>query len=307
MNNIKPMSVSEMVLALDRISRFKFPVKKLKRVYTETITGHLISPAFKKSDIEKFDNKSLKEYFTKIWNYSVENNFCTINNDFSLNRNYIEQEKLCYFFNNEITDLMPDKVDFKTLIENISKNKIPNNFNNYKTPQKIVLTEGITEEIVLPEFSKIHGYDWNKNNVKIIGTGGKSRVLNHYNIYKTQIKIPVFILLDLDAKPVFEQLMKILRPIDKAHLISHGEIEDIIPVSLFKNAINSEFKLQTKISVKDFDKNISMVENLHNIYKNNGFGEFKKAKTAQLIKESLTKTSALSEELTYILDKIAEL
>ena len=116
MDSLKPLSVDEMILALDRISRFKYPEKKLKRVYIETICSHLISPAFKKSDIEKFDNKSLTKYFTKIWNYSIEKNFGTLENDFSLNKNYIEQEKKCYFINREIMDLMPEKVDFKTLI-----------------------------------------------------------------------------------------------------------------------------------------------------------------------------------------------
>ncbi|MBQ7450640.1 ATP-dependent endonuclease [bacterium] len=305
MDSLKPLSVDEMILALDRISRFKYPEKKLKRVYIETICSHLISPAFKKSDIEKFDNKSLTKYFTKIWNYSIEKNFGTLENDFSLNKNYIEQEKKCYFINREIMDLMPEKVDFKTLIENIKC--VPNNFRNYKTPKKVVLTEGATEEIIMPEFSKIHGSDWNKYGVKIVSTGGKSRILNYYKIYKEQIRVPLFILLDLDAEPVFTQLKKSLRKIDNAHLISAGEIEDIIPVNLFKNDINSEFKLQTKISVNDFDKNISMVENLHNIYKNNGFGEFKKAKVAQLIKETVTKNSTLGEELNIIFDEIEAL
>ena len=62
-NVIKPMTVDEMILALDRISRFKFPEKKLKRVYVETICSNLISPSLKKVDIEKFDNKSLSELF----------------------------------------------------------------------------------------------------------------------------------------------------------------------------------------------------------------------------------------------------
>ena len=71
---VKPMSVYDMTLALDRISRFKFPEKKLKRVYIETICAHLISPSFKKTDIEKFDNKSLSQLFCEIWNYSVKEN-----------------------------------------------------------------------------------------------------------------------------------------------------------------------------------------------------------------------------------------
>ena len=301
------MSVDEMILALDRISRFKFPEKKLKRVYIETICSHLISPSLKKTDIEKFDNKSLTQYFTDIWNYSVENNFGKLNTDYTLNKNYVEQEKACYITNKELLDLMPKNADFKTLINNIPSNKIPSNFKDYKTPQKIVLTEGITEEILLPEFSKIHGYSWEENRVKIVGTGGKSKILTFYNIFKSQIKIPIYILLDNDAQIIFEQIKMCLRNTDCVHIISVGEIEDIIPVSLFKKAVNTEYKLQAKISVKDFDKSLSMVDNLHNIYKNNGFGEFKKSKMAQLIKDILSPNIVLSEELTEIMNEIKAL
>ena len=304
-DKIKPMTIAEMTLALDRISRFKFPEKKLKRVYVETICSQLISPKFKKSDLEKFDNKSLAKYFCTIWNYSVEKNFGEINSDFELNKKYIEQEKKCYYLDKDIINLMPSEADFKTLTDNIKR--VPNNFCDYKTPTKIVLTEGITEEILLPVFSQIYGYDWTENGVKILGTGGKNRILNFYKVFKDQIKIPIFILLDSDAKTIFDQLISVLRPNDKAYLIENGEIEDIIPANLFKNAINSEFRQQVKISVKDFDNKIKMVENLHNIYKNNGLGEFKKSKMAQLIKATIHKQCTLSEELYSILETIKKL
>ena len=299
------MTKEEMILALDRISRFKYPEKKLKRVYVETICAHLISNNLKKSDVEIFNNSVLTDKFTEIWNYSIEYNYKTLNNDYSLNENYINEEKKCYKLNDEILDLMPKLADFKTLVLNIKD--IPNNFDNYKTPRKIVLTEGVTEEILLPEFSKVIGYDWGKNGVKIVGTGGKSRIISQYNIFKNQLNIPVYVLMDNDAASVYNQLFLSLRKIDAAHLISAGEIEDIIPVNLFKNAINSEYKLQSKISVNDFDNTISMVKNLHNIFKNNGFGEFKKAKTANLVKNIITSKTKLSDELAIILEEIKKL
>lgn len=302
-NQIKPMTTDEMILALDRISRFKFPPDKLKRVYVETICSHFLK-SDKKNNIYALENKILCEAFTKIWNYSVKNNFNNISDDFSLNKSYINEEKKCYFLSKYDLDLMPQKTDFQTLINNIDKNKIPNNFSNYQTPRKIILTEGVTEEILLPEFSKNQGFDWIKNNIKIAGIGGKNQILRHYKIFKVQLKIPIFILLDYDAKNIFEQIKKEMRNIDSAHLISSGEIEDIIPVNLFKNAINSEYKLQAKISVNDFDKNLTRVQNLKNIFKEKGFGEFKKARMANLIKETLSPKSQLSDELILILNEI---
>ncbi len=303
-SKIKPMTKYEMVLALDRISRFKFPEKKLKRVYIETICTHSIPLKEKKSDIELWDNNALADKFTEIWNYSVKENFKELNNDFLLNEKYILQEKSCYVIDENIMKLMPKKADFKTLIKNLGKNEIPNNFTDYATPKKIVLTEGITEVTVLPEFSKIMGYNWDLNGIKIIGIGGKSRLLNRYNIYKNRLKIPIYILLDNDAQNIFDFVQKELRSTDKAHIISCGEIEDIIPFNIFKNAINSEYKLISKISVNDFDKNLSAVKNLHNLFKERGFGEFKKAKVAKLICGSLTKNIKLSVELTDILNEI---
>ena len=296
------MSKDEMILALDRISRFKFPEKKLKRVYIETICAHLL-PAYKKNDIQTLNNQRLTEIFTNVWNYSVFYNFKKTEEDFSLNENYINEEKKCYQLTCEILSLMPEGCDFKTLLENTEKKYIPNNFLNYKTPSKIVLTEGVTEEILIPEFLKINNIE-NNINIKVVGTGGKSRIINKYNEYKRQLKIPIYILLDLDAQSVYSSLKLNLRPQDKTHLISCGEIEDIIPKNLFKYAINSEFKLQSKVSVNDFNKNISMVENLHNIFKEKGFGEFKKAKMANLIKNIINKNTVLSEELAKILEEI---
>lgn len=304
-NVIKSMDIAQMVLALDRISRFKFPEKKLKRVYVETICAHLISPSFKKTDIEKFDYESLTQLFTEIWNYSIFQNFDETSNNYDLNKKYVDEEKKCYKLSSEILNLMPNKVDFYTLVKNIKN--VPNNFDNYKTPQKIVLTEGITEEILMPVFSKIYGYDWDENYVKIVGIGGKSRILNQYRIFKEQLKIPVFVLMDLDAISIYEQISFELRSVDFAHLVSIGEIEDIIPVNFFKNALNSEYKLQSKISVKDFKPDLKMVENLHNIFKENGFGEFKKSKVAELIKQTITPKSVLSEELIEILNQIKNL
>ena len=302
--SIKPMSVDEMILALDRISRFKFPKDKLKRVYVETVCSNIIGGSNKKTQIFNLENKMLCELFTEIWNFSIETNFKSSNKNFSLNKNYIEEEKKCYYTDKADLDLMPIECDFSTLIKKIEKSKIPNNFDKYKTPRKIVLTEGVTEEILMPEFSKIYGFDWNKNGIIIVGTGGKSRILKQYRIFKEQLKIPIFILLDFDAENIFRQLKKEMRKIDSGHLINLGEIEDIIPVNLFKRAINSEFKLQAKISVKDFDKNLSMVKNLKNIFKEKGFGEFKKAKMANWIKAVLTKKSELSEELELILSEV---
>ena len=43
--------------------------------------------------------------------------------------------------------------------------------------EKVVIAEGITEEILLPEFARLCDYDFDKNGVYVISAGGKNQVV----------------------------------------------------------------------------------------------------------------------------------
>ena len=78
------------------------------------------------------------------------------------------------------------------------------------------------------EWMKIYYYeDFDKNGIKLIGAGGKNQVAKLYCNLKNDLKIPIFILLDADAKTTAEQIKPILRESDKIYVIKHGEFEDI--------------------------------------------------------------------------------
>lgn len=81
--------------------------------------------------------------------------------------------------------------------------------------KKVILCEGITEEILLPEFARLCNYDFKENGIYVISAGGKNQVVKYFYKFAQNLKLPVFILLDNDAKENLEEIIPKLRPIVK--------------------------------------------------------------------------------------------
>ena len=124
-----------------------------------------------------------------------------------------------------------------------------------------------------------------------------------------EIKIPVFILLDNDADEICELIKPKLRKIDSLYKIKSGEFEDILPKNLIKNALNFHFSQNLLSNGDDFEESNHTVENLNNCYKNNGWGEFKKADFAKIVREYIlsAKNPPVSDELIKITEEIKTL
>ena len=119
-------------------------------------------------------------------------------------------------------------------------------------------------------------------------------------------KIPFFILLDRDGINVKEAIEAKLRDIDKLYLLNCGEFEDLIPKDILLKTINNSHKNDYNCNIDDFNDSLSMVSNLENIYKKYGFGEFKKAKFAlnlkQTIENDLSRNNFLNSEIVDIIN-----
>ena len=96
-----------------------------------------------------------------------------------------------------------------------------------------------------------------------------------------------------------------LRSIDKIHLVSCGEFEDLLPTSLIIKTVNSNLNNLAAISEEDFDKSLPTVKNLENIYKIKGIHEFKKAEFAKLVKENISSDEDISQEIAEIIMEIS--
>ena len=204
-----------------------------------------------------------------------------------------------------LEDELPLNLKRLKLQKNKNSEDTRKEFSTLYPVSKVVLVEGITEEILLIEFAKFLDCDFKKEGIYVLGAGGKNQVAKKYYKLIEEIKIPVFILLDCDASETYDLIFPKLRKTDEIYKIKSGEFEDILSKNLIKNALNYHFQenLQTQ------DNNIQeghTVDCLSEYYKNNGWGEFKKADFAKIIREYLQKTKnpPISEELSLIINKI---
>ena len=315
----KKLTREQILISLDRLTRFKQTREKYLRVFFDIISNNLLEPKYKRSDLENLKAEEIKFYIEEIFNNSIDN----VNTDFSINKKLMEYEN-SVFKNDEFTNrLLDNKINYKGALSFIDAHSVvnlrwlkslnevdnlaQNRQNHYlKFPiEKVILVEGLTEEILLPAFAKFLGYDFYREGVQIIPAGGKNQVVKMYYSLSEELKIPIFLLLDKDAEENISQIRPKLREQDKIHLVSSGEFEDMLPESLIIKAFNSLNKNFSAITESDFQKELSHVENLELIYKNKGLHEFKKADFAKLIRENITEITDISPEISEIIREVS--
>ena len=307
-------------ISLDRLTRFKPVIERYERVVDDILHKFLISSAD-----DKISNLALKE---KI-NLSSEifNSALNKKTDLSLNEIIKKDEEKIFYLTETEKKYLNSKIDFEAALDLFETDELPLNLQRLKLQKnldsdetrkkystlypvkKAVLTEGITEETLLIEFAKILGVDFKKEGIFVLGAGGKNQVARKYYKMIEEIKIPVFILLDNDADEICELIKPKLRKIDSLYKIKSGEFEDILPKNLIKNALNFHFSQNLLSNGDDFEESNHTVENLNNCYKNNGWGEFKKADFAKIVREYIlsAKNPPVSDELIKITEEIKTL
>lgn len=306
-------------ICLDRLTRFKPVSERYIRVIDDVLSKYLIQTDEKLSDIQMSRRIELAQ---TILNSAAKNL-----TDLKLNEIIKNDEEKIFYLTNEDREFLNSKIDFLALINLLDENTLPlnlkrlkfqNNLTSNETREKyatlfpvskVVLVEGITEEILLIEFAKILGLDFKKEGIFVLGAGGKNQVARKYYKLIEEIKIPIFILLDSDAKEIANLIIPKLRNKDKLHLIKTGEFEDILTGKLIKNALNFHFAQNMLNNENEFEENGHAVVELHDCFKNNGWGEFKKADFAKIIREYLhqAKNPPVSDELKLITDEIKSL
>lgn len=310
---IKPLTKEQLTISVDRLTRFKDPEIKYLRVFKDIITNNLIEPKLKKQELDSMDYEDLKNIAEMIFNSS----FSETNEDLLINQRLYDYENSLFNLNENTKKLIKNKINYKNIIEILPEN-VPNNLKWLKTlankipnekdfgyPIKtIILCEGITEEILLPKFSQICGYDFNKYGIHILSAGGKNQVVKYFYNFADKLKIPIFILLDNDAKSNLMEIEPKLREIDKIHLLKSGEFEDLLPNSLIIKTLNYATKNISLAPIENLENCPSKVEFLENFFKHRGLHEFKKAEFAQLVKENIADINDVSQEIIEIIKEI---
>lgn len=321
----KNLTKEQILISLDRLTRFKPTKEKYLRVFSDIILGNLIEPKFKKVELEQADVSEIKDYAVEILNSSIAKILNADECDNSLNINSkLKNYENSVFNNDEQTQVLLDnKIDYKNAIKLIDENCVVNlrwlkslaehadlkqmrQEHYLKFPiEKVLLVEGLTEETLLPAFSKYLGYDFYKEGIQVIPAGGKSQVVKMYYRLSEELKLPIFLLLDKDAEENIAQIRPKLRSIDKIHLVSCGEFEDLLPKSLMIKTVNKHLENFNSISDEDFDENLSNAKNLELIFKTKGLHEFKKAEFSKLVRANISENSDVSDEVRDIIKEIS--
>ncbi len=314
----KKLTSEQILISLDRLTRFKFTKEKYLRVFTDIILSNLIEPKLKKNELLKLEYSKILDYAVEIFNGSLKES-C---NDYTINLKLADYENSVFYNDEETQTLLKNRLNYKTAINYVNETS-PINLkwlkslaqNNelvfaretgfLKFPiEKVILVEGLTEEILLPAFSKFIGYDFYQKGIQVIAAGGKNQVVKMYYRLIEELKIPVFLLLDKDAEENIRQIKPKLRSIDRIHLVSCGEFEDLLPKSLIIKTVNAHFANFSSINDSDLSVSDSEVENLENIFKTKGWHEFKKAEFAKLVRENISEQSDISAEIAEIIEEI---
>ena len=317
----KKLSEEQIIISLDRLTRFKNTKEKYLRVFFDIILSNLIEPKFKKSDLEKMSFSYIRDCAQEIFNNSLGYKTAP---DYSINKKLMDYEN-SVFKNDDVQVLLENKLDYKSALSYINENSVVNlrwlkAISEDNTPlkdlrelhclkfpiEKVLLVEGLTEEILLPAFSKFLGYDFYRKGIQIIPAGGKNQVVKMYYKLIEELKIPIFLLLDKDAEDNIAQIRPRLREEDKIHLVSCGEFEDLLPKSLIIKAVNTCLQNFAMIGEEDIEDGISKVENLENIFKTKGLHEFKKSEFAKLVRQNIADPTDISPEIADIINEIAQ-
>lgn len=324
MNNVKvkPLTKEQLTISIDRLTRFKNPEVKYLRVFGELITNNLIQPKYKKSDIEKMDSEEVKKLAELIINYSLENLGLPKDEDYIINQRLYDYEESVYIISENIKKFLKNKINYKAFVTLIDENS-PKNLkwlkalgspmdikqerfkNSLRFPvEKVVIAEGATEETLLPEFAKRCGYDFDKEGIYVLSAGGKNQVVKLYYRLVDSLKLPIFVLLDKDAKENLEEIKPKLRSIDKIHLLACGEFEDLLPLELVQRTLDYQLNNISMMEKEMLNAPEPRVKILEEVFKTRGMHEFKKVEFAQMVKKNIKTNADISDEICEIINEI---
>ena len=303
---IKPLTKEQIIISLDRLTRFKQTEEKYLRVFSDIIVSNLIEPKYKKSEIK--DIPDLISIINAIFETSLRQLKISPTNDYTINEKLLNYEENTFKLNGYTKNLLKNKIDYKALIplldesmpvnlkwlKHIEEKDVCEKFATRYPIKKVVLVEGITEEILLPKFAKEFGYDFDKNGIAIIPAGGKNQSVKTFYALADDLKLPIFVLFDNDAKENAQEIYPKLRENDKIYILDCGEFEDLLSLHHIKRTLNAIFKNYYTFSLSQFKLNLPMTKTLDLIFKE-CHSEFKKADFALALSETIKKEDITTE------------
>ncbi|MFQ8626142.1 MAG: hypothetical protein ACLSA2_06560 [Candidatus Gastranaerophilaceae bacterium] len=119
---IKPLTKEQLIISIDRLTRFKDTETKYLRVFKDIITNNLIEPKYKKSDLDALDYETIKNYAVEIINSSLEKSA----GNYLINQRLYDYENSVFKLDENTLSLLKNKINYEAVIKLLPEN-IPDN------------------------------------------------------------------------------------------------------------------------------------------------------------------------------------
>lgn len=333
LKDFKLLTLDEILISLDRLTRFKHPDLSYQRVFRDIIHKTSLSAHISDKNIDEISPSEISKYISKVWKESVKKYSKNSELD-DLSDKIIKKIPLfCFKVNSEYTkELMKTKLFCAEILLNTDDKKLPKNLRTVKYTlleivngeqysddliiktsekykllfpiRKLIIVEGITEDILLPAFADFLNTSLSERGVYIFSAGGKTKIPSLYAELKNELKIPVRVVFDNDAKNLSDDLEQILRKEDNIIVNSKGEFEDLLSLNLIKRTLNSTYYNSEKSTLEELRSQNSMCRSLEEYYRVRNLGEFKKAQFAKLLAENIKYPSDVSDDIRKLIEDI---
>ena len=218
-------------------------------------------------------------------------------------------QKLIGHLGSEITaENVSGLVQQFNLEEEDARGNLPGGF----LPERILLVEGPTEQIVIPHLARCLNLDFDARRIMLVPSGGANQVLRRYLNFRELVSIPINCLLDGDVAQYAEAISEHLRDQDELFSLVSGEIEDVFSREQLTCIANSYIQLHKESSVDapvlidEIGEEASNREVLERLWRRRNWGSFDKIGFAQATTKSITSASEVPGELRQIIEKIAK-
>ena len=165
------------------------------------ILSNVIEPKFKRKDLDEMEYSTLEDLAETVFNLSISSLSSVVVGTHIINEKLFNYENKVFNLNEEINKLLDNKINYDLAITLIQEENSPKNLiwlksliNNESIREeksirfpieKVVITEGITEEILLPVFAEHLGLNFDKNGIQLFLQAVKIRLLNSF------IRLPI--------------------------------------------------------------------------------------------------------------------
>ncbi|OXS55014.1 hypothetical protein B1A99_24860 [Cohnella sp. CIP 111063] len=156
------------------------------------------------------------------------------------------------------------------------------NINIVKDPTCVILVEGATEELALPQMALRIGMPLSLKNILVLNCKSKEKVLEQFRIIRSNFpELKICVLLDSDAEKEKRELEKMMEgKRDKFSLtfIPKGTFEDLVPLPIVVASLNELYPAEKGYEESDFKSEKGVLHDINHLVWQRGNSKLDKVK-----------------------------